>query len=155
MPDQTFISEQNPLLREVRHSSARGSLTRRGWAIAEGFHLLNEAIDARCEIGAVIAAESVWERLPFDRLPAARWMKVTDRVLGGLASAETPQGVVTLVKPPVWSLDQMFTGVPLVAVLDGVQDPGNAGAIIRAAASFGATGAAFLKGSASPYNPKC
>src|SRR5712691_6734417 len=98
MPDQTLRSEQNPLLREVRHAAARGSLTPEGWAIAEGFHLLKEAMAAGCEIGAVIAAESVWERLPFERLPAARWMKVTDRVLGGLASAETPQGVITLVK---------------------------------------------------------
>lgn len=39
-------------------------------------------------------------------------------------------------------------------VLDGVQDPGNAGAIVRAAEAFGATGVMFLKGTVSPYNPK-
>jgi TrmH family RNA methyltransferase len=40
-------------------------------------------------------------------------------------------------------------------VLDAVQDPGNAGAIVRATEAFGATGVIFLKGSVSPYNPKC
>ena len=39
-------------------------------------------------------------------------------------------------------------------VLDGVQDPGNAGAIVRAAEAFGATGVVFLKGTVSPFNPK-
>jgi TrmH family RNA methyltransferase len=72
-----------------------------------------------------------------------------------LAATESPQGVIALVRPPVWTLDQLLRGRALVVVLDGVQDPGNAGAIVRAAEAFGATGAVFLKGSVSPYNPKC
>ena len=47
-----------------------------------------------------------------------------------------------------------FEGAPLVVVLDGLQDPGNAGTIVRAAEAFGATGVVFLKGTVSPYNPK-
>jgi len=58
------------------------------------------------------------------------------------------------VKPPVWKLEQVFRGCPLVVVLDGLQDPGNAGAIVRAAEAFGATGVLFLKGTASPFNSK-
>jgi TrmH family RNA methyltransferase len=61
---------------------------------------------------------------------------------------------MALVKPPVWKLEQLFRGCPLVVVLDGLQDPGNAGAIARAAEAFGATGLLFLKGTVSPYNPK-
>jgi TrmH family RNA methyltransferase len=71
-----------------------------------------------------------------------------------LASTERTQGVIALVRPPVWTLDQLLRGRSLVVVLDGVQDPGNAGAIVRACEAFGGTGAAFLKGSVSPYNPK-
>ena len=39
-------------------------------------------------------------------------------------------------------------------VIDGIQDPGNAGAIVRVAEAFQGTGVAFLKGSVDPYNPK-
>jgi TrmH family RNA methyltransferase len=49
----------------------------------------------------------------------------------------------------------MMRGDALLVILDGVQDPGNAGAIVRAAEAFGATGAVFLKGTVNPYNPKC
>ena len=76
------------------------------------------------------------------------------RLFAELASTETTQGVIALVRPPVWTLDQLLRGRSLVVVLDGVQDPGNAGAIVRAAEAFGATGAAFLKGAVSPYNPE-
>jgi TrmH family RNA methyltransferase len=51
-------------------------------------------------------------------------------------------------------LPDLFRGSPLVVVLDGLQDPGNAGAILRAAEAFGATGAIFVKGTVSPFNPK-
>jgi TrmH family RNA methyltransferase len=61
-----------------------------------------------------------------------------------------------LVRPPASTLDQMTRGdAALVVVLDGVQDPGNAGAVVRAGEAFGATGVACLKGSVNPYNPKC
>jgi TrmH family RNA methyltransferase len=64
--------------------------------------------------------------------------------------------VIALVRPRVSTLEQMMRGDDaLVVVLDGVQDPGNAGAILRAAEAFGASGAIFLKGTVNPYNPKC
>ena len=63
--------------------------------------------------------------------------------------------MIALVRPPAWTLDQLFRGHSLTVILDGLQDPGNAGAILRAAEAFGATGVVFLKGTVSPYNPKC
>ena len=77
-----------------------------------------------------------------------------DALLRGIASTETSPGVISLVRPPVWTAANLVRGTALVVVLDGIQDPGNAGAIVRSAEAFGATGVLFLKGSASPYNPK-
>ena len=146
-----IVSEKNPLLKEVRRMAARGGLSEDGFALAEGPHLLDEAIRSRVEIQVVIQSESFRGNVDTD----ARMVTVPDSVFAGLTSAETPQGVLALVRPPVWTLDDLCRGTPLIIVLDAVQDPGNAGAIVRVAEAFGATGAVFLNGSVSPYNPKC
>jgi TrmH family RNA methyltransferase len=77
-----------------------------------------------------------------------------DALFRTISSTETSQGVVALVRPPEWTIADLFGGCALVVVIDGVQDPGNAGAIVRAAEAFGASGVLFVKGSASPVNPK-
>ena len=83
-----------------------------------------------------------------------RTVVLPDRLFQSIASTETSQGVIALVQPPEWSIDQLFQGQSLVIILDGLQDPGNAGSIARAAEAFGATGLIFLKGTVSPWNPK-
>ncbi len=154
---EALLSESNPLLKDLRRAASQGRLSSAGLAIAEGFHLLEEALRSRCEIPVVIAAESAQAMVVthLRGLKNTRVVAVSDNVFQRLAATEAPQGVIALVRPPAWTLDQLVRGKPLVVVLDGVQDPGNAGAIIRASEAFGATGAAFLKGSVNPYNPKC
>jgi TrmH family RNA methyltransferase len=156
MPE-TLLSAQNPLFKEVRRAATRGSLTSDGFAVAEGFHLLEEALRSQCEIRVVIAADTVRSTVEthVGGLKQTRVVAVSEAAFAALASTETPQGVLALVRPPAWTLAQLVRGRPLVVALDGVQDPGNAGAIVRAAEAFGATGVAFLKGSVNPYNPKC
>jgi TrmH family RNA methyltransferase len=154
---ETLASERNPLFRQVRKAASRGMLTDEGYAVGEGFHLLEEALDSGVEIGAVIAAEESRAKMtPFyERLEGARVVIAPRSVFASLTTTEQPQGVIALIRPRVWTLEDIFPGAALAVVLDGVQDPGNAGAAIRSAEAFGATGAVFLKGSVNPYNPKC
>lgn len=142
------LSDKNPLVKQIRRAVSKGTLTEDGFAVAEGAHLLEEALAAKCELGAVIVAEAAHLHYPDARI-------VSDRTFRELTSTETPQGVIALVRPRAATLEQMTRGGALVVVLDGVQDPGNAGAIVRAAEAFGATGVVFLKGTVNPYNPKC
>jgi TrmH family RNA methyltransferase len=153
---ETITSAANPLVKDVRRAIARGGLTESGLCVAETFHLLEEALRSDCEVKTVLAAESVRSAAEAHvrRLNGVKVAVLPDTLFGTISGTQTSQGVMALVGPPVWKLEQLFRGTPLVVVLDGLQDPGNAGTIARAAEAFGASGLMFLKGSVSPYNPK-
>jgi RNA methyltransferase, TrmH family len=153
---EAITSAANPLLKDVRRAIVRGGLTQEGWCVAETFHLLEEALRSDCEVRVVLAAESVRSAVEAHvrRLAGVKVAVLPDALFRGVSGTESSQGVMALVKPPAWKLEQLFRGRPLVVVLDGLQDPGNGGAIVRAAEAFGATGVLFLKGAVSPYNPK-
>jgi TrmH family RNA methyltransferase len=151
-----LTSAKNPLLKDVRRAVARGVLTEDGCCVAETFHLLEEALRSNCEVKAVLVAESVQSAVDnhVRGLKQVRVIVVADALFNTISTTESSQGVIALVRPPVWTLDQLFRGKALVVVLDGIQDPGNAGAIVRSAEAFGATGVIFVKGTVSPHNPK-
>ena len=157
MPKVEIVSSPaNPLLKSVRKAVMGGGLTAEGLCVAETFHLLDEALRSRCVVNIVIAAESAQSEVEarIGHSVATRLVVLPDKLFEGLAATESTQGVMALVTAPSWKIDDLFEGCSLVVVLDGVQDPGNAGAIVRAAEAFGATGVMFLKGTVNPFNPK-
>jgi len=153
---ETISSASNPLLKDVRRAIARGGLTEEGYLVAETFHLLEEALRSACTVKVVLCSESVQSAVErhVKRLTGIRLAVVADQLFPSISGTEASQGVIALVQPPIWNLPQLFRGRSLVVVLDGLQDPGNAGAIVRAAEAFGASGIMFLKGTVSPFNPK-
>jgi TrmH family RNA methyltransferase len=155
MNTEQLTSAKNPLLKDIRRAILRGGLTESGECVAESFHLLEEAIRSERQVTQIVISESVRSAVE-TRVKGLkiRIVTVPDAVMRQVASTEAPQGVIALVRPPEWQLDHLLRGQSLVVVLDGIQDPGNAGAIVRAAEAFGATGAIFLKGSVNPYNSK-
>lgn len=153
---EILTSPANPLLRDVRRAIVRGALTQQGFCVAETFHLLEEALRSDCEVKTVLAAESVQSAVETHvrRLMGVHVVVLADPLFQKLAGTESSQGVIALVRLPTWNIEQLSRGQSLVVALDGIQDPGNAGAISRAAEAFGATGVMFLKGTVSPFNPK-
>jgi TrmH family RNA methyltransferase len=152
---ETITSAANPLLKDVRRAISRGGLTEQGWCVAETFHLLEEALRSACEVKTVLAAESALGAVEGRLRPRPiRVVVLPDALFGGIAGTETSQGVIALVEPPEWNPAKLLGSRALIVVLDGLQDPGNAGTIVRAAEAFGATGILFPKGSVSPFNPK-
>jgi RNA methyltransferase, TrmH family len=81
--------------------------------------------------------------------------EVSDPELEELADTEHPQGIVAVIEPRRWTLNDihLVPGTTLL-VLDGVQDPGNVGTMLRTAWGLGAVGIVALKGTADLTNPK-
>ena len=153
---EVLTSPANPLLKDVRRAIGRGGLTADGHMVAETFHLLDEALRSGLEIKAILASDSA-HPVVRDRLRGKTGIRVaviSDSVFRELAATESSQGVIALARPPRWTIEDILRGRSLAIVLDGLQDPGNAGAIVRAAEAFGATGVLFTKGTVSPFNPK-
>jgi len=80
---------------------------------------------------------------------------VTGEVLHAMADTQTPQGILAVAAIAQPQLSEVLSSKPkLIAVLCRVQDPGNAGTVLRAADAAGADAVILTKGSVDIYNPK-
>jgi TrmH family RNA methyltransferase len=145
----------------IRDLGRRRGRERRGLALAEGVRLVEEAVAAGVEMrGAAVspALEATLRgRALKSGLTAAGVLleEVSESELEGLADTEQPQGIVAVIRPRRWELDQIATPQgSVVLVLDAVQDPGNVGTMLRTALGLGAAGVVALKGTAELTSPK-
>lgn len=145
----------------IRDLHRRRGRERRGLALAEGVRLVEEALAARLEIRAVLASPAL-EGTGRGRALKAALLEASvpveeavDGELAELAATEHPQGVLAVVVPRRWTLEQVSPAPRAPAlVLDAVQDPGNVGTIVRTGHALGAVGVLALPGTAEFTNPK-
>ncbi len=145
----------------IRDLHRRRGRERRGLALAEGVRLVEEALAAGIGIQGAVASpvlESTTRGKTLKESLTARSVRVedvSDAELEALADTEHPQGIVAVIEPRHWSLsDIRMEAGTVVLVLDGVQDPGNVGTMLRTALGLGAMGMIALKGTADVTNSK-
>lgn len=81
--------------------------------------------------------------------------EVTDRILNKLTDTETPQGIIAIGSCKTKSLEEIsFRSIPLIVIIDGVQEPGNLGTIIRTSDASGADAVIILRGTCDPFMQK-
>ncbi|MCR5675246.1 MAG: RNA methyltransferase [Lachnospiraceae bacterium] len=128
--------------------------------VIEGLRMLREAPAERmCELyvtEAFYAALSPEDRRRIDALACERFT-VTEEVMRRLSDTVHPQGVLGVVSMKKCDPAGLFDAgkaVPLLLVLENLQDPGNLGTILRAGEGAGVTGVLLAGDTADPYNPK-
>lgn len=147
-------------MRGVAKLAKRDARSETGLFLLEGPQAVAEALQYRPELLVeLFVTPTALERYPALGT-AAREVDlevefVTEHVLEAMADTVTPQGVVAVCKQFPTSLKEILGGEPkLIAILEEVRDPGNAGTIIRAADSAGADAVILTGRSVDLYNPK-
>jgi RNA methyltransferase, TrmH family len=155
VPLTTITSRQNPLVARFKAAADHDE----HWMLLDGAHLLAEALDAGLAIDCVAVdpdriagsdRDALARRLPPDGLVA-----VSRTVLAAMSPVRTPTGIVALAARPRHATgDVMRRGTALLVGAADVQDPGNLGAIVRAAEAGGASGVITTPGGADPFGWK-
>ena len=162
MSEHVITSRDNALVKRAR-AVRDGKL--REEIFVEGLRLCEEAklalgVDA---IREVIYTERITQDSRAAKLLAElenagkRLAVVNDAVFASVSDTKTPQGIVLLAARPDTGpgvLDQARGGVALMVILHRVNNPSNAGAILRAAEAAGATAAILTEGTTDIFSPK-
>jgi len=79
---------------------------------------------------------------------------VSDNVFSQISDTKTPQGILAIVKMLDYSMNDLMNNIPLIAIIDNLQDPGNLGTIIRTGEGAGISGVLMSSNTVDIYNPK-
>lgn len=149
MTRERITSRKNPLLQHVRRLlTSRSYREKSGEYAADGVKLLEEAIHW---IPGQLRTVLVTERVAVEGLPEhVRLVELPDDVMEQLSPMETPQGALFTCALPESGEERL---APRSLILDGIQDPGNLGTILRTADALEVP-VVLTPGCADAYNPK-
>ena len=147
MREERITSRKNPLLQQVKKLlSSRKAREEAGLFAADGTKLLGEAVRYCPGLETVILSDGVAAEVP----EQVRVVRVPEDVMASLSPMAAPQGALFLCALPEKTA---FVPKPGMLLLDGIQDPGNLGTMLRTADALDIP-LALLEGCADPYSHK-
>jgi TrmH family RNA methyltransferase len=152
----TLLSPHNPRIERVRELLAAKGRRAAGRFAAEGPTLLEEADRSGVAAREIYGTEAALARIDAGRYEASGIpvYALAERSFSRISDLETPTGILGIFDLPVRTAAEVMALPGAVLLLAGVNDPGNAGTLVRSAEAFGAAGVLFGRGGADPYSPK-
>lgn len=142
-------SRNNPIVKAARALDQAKARRETGTHRIEGDKLVRDAIASGVALEALFVEEGYAFTVPED----VRVYSVSRAVMESICDVRTPQHVAAVVRTPDTALPDVVPA-GLLVLLDGVQDPGNVGTIIRSADAFGVQGVLLSQDCADPFAPK-
>ena len=147
MTEIRITARKNPLLQQVRRLlTSRREREAAGMFVSDGVKLLQEAVKWYPGLDTVILSDGVEAEIP----EGVRCIRVPEEVMASVSPMETPQGALFLCRLPE---KRAVAPVPGMLLLDGIQDPGNLGTILRTADALDIP-VVLLEGCADPWSHK-
>ncbi len=147
MTEERITSRKNPTVQQVRKLlTSRKAREAAGLFVSDGTKLLKEAAVHCPGLDTAFLCDGVEVELPEN----VRVVRVSKEVMEAISPMETPQGAVFLCRLPE---KKSFVPEKGMLLLDGIQDPGNVGTILRTADAWNVP-VALLEGCADPFSHK-
>ena len=147
MMETRITARKNPFLQQVRKLlSSRKEREAAGLFVSDGTKLLQEAVRYWDGLDTVILSDGVEAEVP----ASVRVVRVPEEIMAYISPMETPQGALFLCRLPE---KKAFVPQKGMLLLDGIQDPGNLGTILRTADALNIP-VALLEGCADPFSHK-
>ena len=145
--EERITSRKNPFLQQVKKLlSSRKVREEAGLFVSDGTKLLQEAVKYDPGLHTVILSDGVAVEVPGD----VRVIRVPEDVMASISPMQAPQGALFLCRLPEKTAFVPQRGMLL---LDGIQDPGNLGTMLRTADALNVP-VVLLEGCADPYSHK-
>jgi TrmH family RNA methyltransferase len=155
MTGTAISSRDNPIFKRLKKLAESARARREAqMTLLDGEHLLTAYLEAGGQPHTLVRAAS-FDAGKFARLsarcPQAKALAMPDALFAELVPVATPTGVLA---EAAWFAPPAHDAIPLVLVLEDIQDPGNLGSILRTGAAAGATLAVLSKGCHDAWSPK-
>lgn len=146
-------STQNPRVKQLRQLLAPQGRRAHGLFLAEGQHLVQEALRHGKAQSVLVSSAHLHQVQPLmQQHQGVQWVSVSQRVLEALSDTKTPQPLLAVCPLP-GNVPLLGLGKQLLA-MNRLQDPGNVGTILRSLDAAAFDGAILDTGCADPFSPK-
>lgn len=155
-----ITSLKNPLIKEIKSLYRKKERIKNSSFIIEGIKIIQEAINYEYPIRNIIYTDRLLntkDGMEFYEsiIGLDNITYVPDNIFKEISDTENPQGILAIARFEYKTIEQIHKKEKLfLLLLDGLQDPGNMGTIIRTADAFNIDGIIITSGSVDPYNPK-